>query len=533
MRSPSHRRWLALAVLLVFACASAAGCGVGGASEPTSTVSPASTDQAADLDQASTEAPSSLTIAYPGPMYSLDPDLAVNTHEVDALHLIGGNLYEIQANGEVVPGLAERGSVSDDGLVWTFMLREGLEFSDGAPLSSRDVKATFERAINDERNAFAGLFAPIESVEAPDPLTVVIRVKRPYPSLPTILGYPAMMIMPEAGLASGKAFLDAPVSAGPYKLVSWGGGDNSAYQVNPKYWGSKPIVQTIEFVVIEDFNARFAQLKTGQIDLSIDFPPSLLPQLERTEGIEVNLVPQYGFITLDMWIEEPPLDDPNVRKAISLALDRDQINQVVWGGQLDMMAGFWPPTMEGYDPSISTARDVEKANELLADSACADGCTLSLEFTTAWSYSDQAAAIVSANLSEIGIDVELVKVDLGTWSEHHGMGSYELSFGGLADFANIPDGLLAYGFPKKGGGGLNANFSGWNSQEATTLVTRSVEATGDERSSALGEANRVFVDQQPYVTLGVFSLLVGQRYPTSVVSVGPSALIDIARHAVS
>jgi ABC-type transport system substrate-binding protein len=518
--------------MVVTVAALAAACGGGSSGgAATSAAAPstgATTSAGGGSVTAPAEAPSTITVGFGAKILTLDPDLALGTHDLAALHLIGGYLYELRAGGKVVPSLAEDASTSSDGLTWTFKLRSGLKFSDGTDLTSADVKATIERSLSDKSNGYIGLVNPIKSVDAPDPQTAVFHLNRPYPSLPTVLAEPALMIMPKAGLAQGKSFFDAPISAGPYKLQSWGGGNDSTYVVNDLYWGPKPLVKTLHFTTIEDFNTRLAQVKSGQLNMAVDLPPSLIPQLQSTSGLQWSLVPIYGFATLNMWDGNAPLNNVNVRKAISLAVDRNQLNQVIWGGKAQIMSDFWPPSMTGFDPNISTARDVNKAKQLLAGTPCANGCTLTLEYSpSVLSCSDQGALIVAQNLKDIGINIKLAKLEYTIWSDHQVNGKYELALAFLYDYVDIPDGMLAYGFTKAGG--LNANFSGWTSKAADAAALKAIESSGDARTAALADVNRIFAAEQPYATLANANYLVAQNLPTNLLSLEPSGFVEIGR----
>jgi peptide/nickel transport system substrate-binding protein len=472
-------------------------------------------------------APKSITVAWASKMDALDPDIGFANQALSAFHLFGGNLYEIRAGGKTVPGLAKSGAASANGLKWTFHLRPGLRFSDGTPLTSADVKATIDRAKADKSNGYAGLFAPITSVTAPDAQTAVFNLSRKYPSLPTILAEPEFLIMPKAGLAKGKAFFRAPISAGPYKLVSWGGGNDSKYTVNANYWGPKPVISEIRYTTIADFNSRLSQLQSGQIDAAVDMPPSILKQLGSGDKVHANVVSVYGFASLNMWLGKPPLNDANVRKAISLAIDRGRIVKDVWNGQITAMSSFWPPSMTGFDKTSPVARDVAGAKKLLGGTRCENGCTLKMQYTDSYAASEQSALIIQSNLNEIGIKTQLVKLENGIWFNNMYNGKYQLSVSNLYDYADVPDGMITYGVLKDGG--LNANYSGWNSTEAAKLSQTAIVTSGARRATALDGINRVFLEDQPFATLTTYGVVFASRLDKSLVSLTPAEFIEVKR----
>ena len=476
-------------------------------------------------ESSTSDAPETATVAWAAPIDGLNPLNGFANQALAAFHLIGGNLYDINSAGETVPGLASSGTASSDGLTWTFELRPGLKFSDGSPLTSSDVKATVDRAKADKANGYAGLFAPISSVDAPDPQTVVFKVARPYPSLPTVLGEPEFLIMPASGLAQGKDFFKKPVSAGPYTLQSWGGGPNSTFVVNDNYWGPKPLIKTLKFTTIPDFNSRLSQLQSGQIQSVVDLPPSVLPQLEGSAEITAGVVQIYGFNVLNMFITKPPLDNLNLRKAISLAIDRDKIVKDVWGGENTAYAGFWPPTMDGYDSSISTAQDIAEAKQLVADSPCASGCTLKMQYTDSYPSSEQIALIIRSELNEIGIKTQLVKLENAIWFNNMYNGTYQLSVSNLYDYANVPDGMVSYAIDPAGG--LNANYSGWDSKAAIEAGNAAMVSSGSDRDAALADVNQEFLKDQPYATLSTYAVVFATRLPDDLITLTASEFIDV------
>ena len=214
-----------------------------------------------------------VTVAFSSKIQALDPATGLGFPDGAADHLIGGTLttYFGSATGKLSPGLASSYSVSPNGLTWTFTLRKNLRFSNGMPLTSADVTASFNRARNDKSNANVVEFLPITSITAPNATTVVITMNRRYPSFPTILGGTPWAIFP-AKLIATKGFFNHPISAGPYALTAWGGTNNASFSVNKNYWGPKPVVPTIEFETNPDPSSALAEVESGQLDVAFGLP---------------------------------------------------------------------------------------------------------------------------------------------------------------------------------------------------------------------------------------------------------------------
>jgi peptide/nickel transport system substrate-binding protein len=474
----------------------------------------------------SAEAPTDLTIGSSQKILSLDPDHAADGYSEGIVHLLGGNLYELGPDEQVRPLLVTSGSASADRRTWEFELKNGLQFSDGTPLTAEDVKATIERAKNDETNVYAGFVEPISGVDAPTATTVTMHLSRPYPSLPTVLSQPEMTILPKHGLAKGPSFFDAPISAGPFMLSSWGGGPTAVLVRNPHYVGEPPAVDRLTFQTIEDFNARFAQVQSGQLDFATDIPARLLEN--PPAGLVAALTPHYGFVTLPLNVNSAPLNDVNVRRAIGKAVDRQQINATAWGGKTTPIAGFWPSTMSGYDETISTSRDVTGAKAALQGTACQNGCRINFMYSTANPWAEPTATVVAQNLKDIGIDVALEKLDDATFNERLGGLDYQMAASFLYDYNDVPDGMLRYALTADGG--LNANYSGFQpGLDVQQAVTKAITQEGAARNDALAELNRLFLEYQPFVTVSDYAVGSVSRYAPSVVKSNEAGFIDISR----
>ena len=473
---------------------------------------------------ASTEAPDELRIGFGARIITLDPDQALDPSSLAVLRLIGGTLYELDQDSEPFPVLIESAKTAPDELSWEFELKPDLKFSDQSPLTAEDVEATFARAREDKANAYAGFLAPIDAIEASSPTTVTFELNRPYPSLPDVLSQPEMSILPSEGLEQGKGFYSAPISAGPYELDSWGGGPTARVVRNPNYAGPEPVVEAITFETVEDANARVAQVRSGQLDLAHDVPPKL------AEGVQAPLVatttPIFGFISIPLNNDRPPFDDVAVRKAIALAIDREQINESVWNGGAVPLSGFWPSTMDGYDETIPAEPQLDEARALLEGTECEQGCQVTLMYSAEDSWAEGTALVVDQNLDEIGIDVELDKSDNAGTLDALLSQTYDMELTFLYDYSNMPDGMLDFGF----GPSLNSNFSGFKPPpEVNETIQRAVTSSGAERDDALAEINQQFLDHQPYVTLETLTFTSVSRYDDAVVELDPSGFIAIGR----
>jgi peptide/nickel transport system substrate-binding protein len=473
--------------------------------------------------------PKVLTVAFGGAPESLDPNLAEITTDCDVLHLIGGNIFTL-TNGEPTAGLAQSYVTSDNGQVVTIKLRPHLEFSNGQPLTSADVVATLERSKNNKANLYGGFLTPITSMTTPSSTEVVLHLSRPYPSLPTILSETENMILPASDLdpatGAGKAgFFSSPISDGPYELKSWGGTGTVVMVANPHYWGPQPVIPKVVFDTVPDYNARIDELKSGAVNMVNQVPPALISALKGSPGVSVEVSHYFGWIQLDMNDRATPLNNVNVRKAISLAVNRQQIVTDTLQGIVQPLAGFWPQSMHGYDPNISTTPNVAGAKKLLAGTACAKGCQIQMYFETDdMPYSPEMAVIIQTDLAAIGIHLQLVEVENSAMGGYMSTGKYQMALSNTNDFANIPDGLTLYGLQPAGG----ANNSGYNSPVMNNLIAQTDAASGAQRASLLTKIDLQFVKDLPWVPLTGGLDVWLTRVPTTAAWLDDAAIVQVA-----
>ncbi|MBS1878145.1 MAG: ABC transporter substrate-binding protein [Actinobacteria bacterium] len=499
-------RW---SILVACLCAGLAvlvsGCGSGGGTSSTEAAAPSSVPSA--------------TLGMPVKIQNLDPDLTFDAGN-QALHFIGGTLFNIE-EGKAVPGLASSAHVSSNELTWTIKLKPGLKFSDGTPLRSSDVKATFDRAHTDKNNINAFLWTPIKSVEAPNPTTVIIRLSRPYPSLQQILGYPFMAIFP-ADRINQKGFFNEPISAGPYKLTSWGGGNTAVFETNPNYAGSPAVISKLTMSTIPDPNTRLSQVSSGQLQLAYALPPNLIPQINSPAVKQVQQL--YGLDMMSMQTKKGPLDELGVRQAISEAINRQQLSEIVWGGEAEPLAQVWPSTMAAHDSSIPTDQNLAAAKKSLAGTSCANGCNLQLTYSQeAYPQQEQEAPIIKSNLEEIGIKVSLNNVDPATFFESAFTLNFDLMLTGLYDFADIPDSICSLGMLPI----LQTNFTGFELPGIEKACTEAMSQTGAARIAAMREVSEILMKYVPWTPLTGMAHVDATSVPETLIKV-QNTLIGVA-----
>jgi peptide/nickel transport system substrate-binding protein len=333
--------------------------------------------------------------------------------------VVYANLFEgltrIDRNGQVQPALAEGWTISDDGLVYTFKLHEGVKFHDGTDFDSADVRFSFDRAMAPESvNAQKGLFEPIEKIETPDPRTVVITLKRPTGGFLFNLGWgDAVIVAPES--ADGNK--TNPVGTGPFTFRQWVKGDRVELVRSDAYWGTPVKLGAATFKFISDPAAATAAMMAGDVDAFANFPaPEALAQFEADPRFKVVIGTTEGETILAINNAKPPFDDVRVRRALAYAIDRQAIiDGAMFGYGTPIGTHFAPHNRAYVDLTGMYPHDVEKAKALLAEAGVTDlKTTIKLPPP---SYARRGGEIIAAQLKEVGIEAELIPVEWPVWLE--------------------------------------------------------------------------------------------------------------------
>jgi peptide/nickel transport system substrate-binding protein len=325
-------------------------------------------------------------------------------------------LTRIDQKGAVVPDLAESWTVAPDGLAYTFKLRSGVKFHDGAPFSSADVRFTFERgaAPDSVNNLKKSLFATIAAIETPDAQTVILRLAKPDYLLLYRVGLSEAVIFSPASAANAKA---DPIGTGPFKFMRWSKGDRLELTRFPGYrepdtTGLKDIV----FRFISDPAAIVASMLAGDVDAFPNgIPPENIPQFQADPRFTVKVGQTEGKTILAINNGKKPFDDVRVRRAIAHALDRKAIIDGAMFGYALPIGSHFSPLDPGYvDLTGRYPYDVEKAKALLAEAGMPDGFSATLKLPPP-AYARRSGEIIAQQLAAVGIKVTIEPLQFPQW----------------------------------------------------------------------------------------------------------------------
>ena len=339
----------------------------------------------------------------------LDPTIAapVAIGQVTWQNIFEG-LTTIDRNGEIKPQLAQSWDISEDGLTYTFKLREGVTFHDGEVFDSSVARFTIERARGEDSvNPQKRYFATIESVETPDPQTLVLKLSKPTGSLLYWLAWPSSSMV---GTRSADNNKTTPIGTGPFTFVRWAKGDKVELARNPNYWNPEVSVglETVAFRFVPDPQAQAAALKAGDVDA---FPEFGAPELMHSFDGDERLVTVIGNTELKvvagMNNDRKPFNDKRVRQALMMAIDRNMILEGAWSGYGTPIGSHYTPNDPGYlDLTDAYPYDPEKAKALLAEAGFADGLSFTIK-APQMAYAQRTSQIMQAMFAEIGVTMNI------------------------------------------------------------------------------------------------------------------------------
>ena len=456
----------------------------------------------------------------------------------------GGNMllhaYEclliVGEDGTLQPGQAESYEVSEDGLTWTFHLRDGLKWSDGSDLTADDFVYSWKRVCDPVVAApyaetvlgmVKGYDEAIDGnldalgVSAPDDSTLVVELANPCSYFGSLAAFATLSPVQEATIeANGEAWATAPetyVSNGPFYMTEWVPGSHITFSKNPYYWNADAIkLDRLKFVLMEDSNAAYSAYQTGEVLLIKDVPTEEIPSLEGTDDFYVD--PIIGTYYISLNIEKAPFDDVNVRKALSLAIDREYVASTLMQGTYtaagNLMGPGWMDTdgkefmdnANGGQPYIDTANfeaNLEEAKQLLADAGYPDGEGFpTISYTTNDAgYHKVVAEYLQQAWAELGIDLQVNIVEWSSFTPMRRSGDFEVARNGWVGDYSDPSNMLELFYTTNGNN--DGKFSNADFDAAIDLSRSTLDAK--ERSTALHTAEDILMDQAGCIPLAYYN----------------------------
>jgi peptide/nickel transport system substrate-binding protein len=381
-------------------------------------------------------------------MLTLDPANHYSISATSVLRHIYDPLVEVTNDSKFIPCLAESWTPASN-TSWRFTLRRGVKFHDGTPFTADSVVYSLTRARDNKKLIKAFVYQDLEDVRKDGDFAVVVSTRRPFGSLPahlTMLG-----MLPPAAAQNEEAFFQKPVGTGPFKFAGWTHGEQIALTANDAYWKAGiPKVEKLTFRFIPELSTRVAALRAGELHVIDRVWPDNVQTLRSTPGVRVLDIPA---IEAQRWIFQlarDPVKDPRVRRAISLAIDRNVIIRDLLLGYARPVVSPIPPGLIGHTNLGQKPYDPARARQILKEAGYQN---LTLDFVMMKDlYPKQLEIVqaVAAMLGEVGITVNIKNLEIATARGLREAGNYDMFFSGWAHMPHDPDWYLGQWFTKAG-----------------------------------------------------------------------------------
>lgn len=437
---------------------------------------------------------------------NLDPIKYTGVYESNVIRQMGDTLviYNEDYSG-FEPNLATDWSVSEDGMVYTFNLRDDVDFQpgeyqDGRQMTAEDVKYSLERtAFESALNRLTGL----DHVEVIDDFTVAIHLTTPNAPFMNMLTDPGNVIVPKEEVEGwGDQFGQHFVGTGPFALENFTAGQRIDLARNENYWGETSNLDGVSFRVIEDETQMSNSLLAGDIHIATDVRGQSREIIEQAEEVELISVPGFSVNYIDMNNVEGPTADPQVRQAIIMATDKEEIIQGVnqWGGAEPSLSPI-PPASWGYPENpeeLTVDFNPEAAKELLAEAGYPDG--FEIDFYTSEARIPYATIFQAQMKENLNIDVNLHPQEWGTYSETVASGKAGMNLGGWS-WGPDPYFYLNKLFHSDEIGALG-NGKGYSNPEVDALLDEAQAETDQEvRYDLYQQALEIIMSEYPRIEL--------------------------------
>ena len=501
------------------------------------TTTEATDDQTADATDAAASVGEKILSVQVGPdPETIDP--ALNS-AVD-----GGNmllhsfecLLAVDQNGQLAPGQAESWETSEDGLTWTFHLRDGLKWSDGSDLTANDFVYSWKRVCDPMVAApyaetvlsmVEGYDKAIEGdldalqVAATDNNTLVVTLSAPCSYFGSLAAFATLSPVQQATVeANGDAWAtkaETYISNGPFYVSDWVPGSYIMMTKNPYYWNADAIkLDGIKWNLIEDSNAAYSAYQTGEVLMIKDVPTEEIPSLKENADFYVD--PIIGTYYLSMNIDREPFNNADVRKALSLAIDRDYVANTLMQGTYSPAGNFMGPgwidtdgkqfkdNANGGKEYIDTTNyeaDLEEAKQLLADAGYPNGegfPTITYSTNDA-GYHKVVAEYLQQAWAELGIDLQVDIVEWASFTPMRRNGDYDVARNGWVGDYSDPSNMLDLFYSTNGNN--DGKFNNADYDAALELSRTTLDAA--ERSTALHNAEDILMEEAGCIPVAYYN----------------------------
>ena len=460
---------------------------------------------------------------------NLDPRIGADAYSEHVHGLIFSSLVGRDAKMKVIPDLAQSWDIPDS-LTYVFHLRRGVNFHDGRPLTSADVKFTLDSIRSGPiKTPKRQTYKLVTSVETPDDDTVVIRLSEPYASLLWNLSAPGIGIVPRG---SGAEMAQHPIGTGPFRFVSAAMDEEIVLERNENYFGVAPKIERLRMRIVPDVTVRALELRKGSADVAINsLTPDMVVTLAKERGLAAVQEPGSSMAYLSFNFEDPILAKHEVRQALAYATDRATIIKYLLRGQARLAQSLLPPNHWAFDADVQQYDFDPGRAEKMLDAAGfprgKDGVRLRLTLKTS---TDEFARLTSEAIADqwkrVGVVLELRPLEFATFYSDITRGSFQMYTLRWVGGNNDPD-LFESVFSSKKMPPLGSNRGHYRNAELDTLLDQSrVEMDQAKRKAILARVQEVVAVDEPYINLWYVDNVCVHRDRLEGISLSPGGDYD-------
>jgi oligopeptide transport system substrate-binding protein len=452
---------------------------------------------------------------------------------------IAGDQYEgltrMNAAGQAELGLAAKIAQSPDGLVWRFTMKPRLSFSDGKAISASIFPAVFAR-LKDEKTASPtlSLFDAIDAVEAPDPATVIVRLKHPFPALPELIAHPAMAALPLH--ADNWTEARPTITSGAYRLTQWALGDQLRLEANPRWHGGKPATSVVIWKPVTDGLTALRQFQSGGADIVGDIPSTRLEAAKGAMPDAVRVSDYRGSYYFAFNTRKPPFNDVRVRRALNLATERAWIAGPLMREGTQPAWGIIPPGTSGLAPlkpdwaGLPRAKRLAMARQLLAAAGYGPKSPLDFEIRFNSNADHRRVSVALAAMwAPLGVTARMLNSESSLHFASLKRHDFALARSGWIGDLSAPENFLAV--HKSEGGPVN--YSGYANPAYDEALNAALYTSGaTARAQAMRKAEIILAEDVPVLPIYFYvsKSLVASRvtgWQSNLANVHPSRTLGI------
>lgn len=475
---------------------------------------------------ASTHQREVLVIAQSGEAKSLDPHMGNDGFSLRVNKQIYSRLVEADGAMDIHPGLATRWTQIDP-VTMEFKIRKGVKFHNGEPLTGEDIRYSFERMMDSPRIAF--VLPPIDRIEVVDETTIRMITRDPFGPLLAHLAHPALAIVNKKAVEEyGDDYNSHPMGTGPYEFSSWDAGDKITLVKNEDYFGEEPPFEEMVFRNIVEESSRTIALETREVDIAMDIGALDKERIRESSHLTLLEKPSTSYNYIGFNNQKEIFQNKDLRLAINYAIDKEAIIEVILNGAGEIATSPIAPGVFGHtDKTVAYGYDLDKAKEHMARAQVPSGLELTLTISEG-NANTQIAEIIQAQLREIGINLSIESLEVGTFWQYTAAGKHDMFLGSWGCVTGDADyGLYAmYHSSAKGAPG---NRSFYANERVDTLLDAGKESIDpQERLKIYEEVQEIIVSDAPDIMLFNRILVVGMQSDLRGLSLHPVTLHDFS-----